>query len=189
MEKIKRFVFLWVLMVTFNSCTGKYSTLYNTIHYDFKSIKSYKQLYHVYESLGYKNIGTYYLQEFNKDLICFVNYDFLKERLFINFSTRSGKSISENSRNEIISILTKKYGKPRLGEIELSAFKRSENCIPENYKRILSCWQLGDRILYYYRGEPDLYYESYFCLIVLLSWDEDHIYGNVERNTASTGER
>lgn len=61
---MKRIILLLIIFLSLNSCTEKYHIIYDTISYDFKSIKSYEKLYQVYEKLGYTPAGTYYLQNF-----------------------------------------------------------------------------------------------------------------------------
>lgn len=162
-----------MLFLILSSCTEKYHIIYDTISYDFKSIKSYEELYQVYEKLGYTPAGTYYLQTFKNgsfwtQVLCFVDYDFFKYRLYIDFSKARGEEISKNLKNKIISTLVKKYGKYYLNEIEFHDYvKKDGDYMMETYKVILPCWNLKDRLLYLNLRKTDEYHEFSFGLIII----------------------
>ena len=180
---MKRIILLLMLSLILSSCTEKYHIIYDTISYDFKSIKSYEELYQVYEKLGYTLVGTYYLQTFKNgsfwtQVLCFVNYDFLKHRLYIDFSKTRGEEISKKLKNKITSTLVKKYGKYYLNEIEFYDYvKKDGDYMIESYKVILPCWNLKDRLLYLDLREPDEYHEFSFGLIIIFLWEEERQIG------------
>ncbi|WP_024467323.1 hypothetical protein [Treponema pedis] len=170
MEKMKRIILLLMIFLSLSSCTEKYHILYDAIHYDFKSIKSYEELYQLYEKWGFWEAGTYYLQTFKygtfwTKILCFVDYDFLKQKLYIGFDRTQSRPIPEKLKNKIISTLVKKYGAYHLNEIEAARYVEGEGWVL--YKDMLPCWNLKDRLLYLDLRDLDERHEFSFGLIII----------------------
>ncbi|UTC62093.1 hypothetical protein E4O00_01475 [Treponema sp. OMZ 788] len=167
---MKRIILLLVLSLSFSSCTERYHILYDAIHYDFKSIKSYEELYQLYKKWGFWEAGTYYVQSFKygtfwTEVFCTVDYDFLKQRLYIGFDRTQSRPISENLKNKITSTLVKKYGAYHLNEIEVARYVEGEGWVL--YKDMLPCWNLKDRLLYLDLRDLDERHEFSFGLIII----------------------